>query len=44
MSELQAGSEAASGMKIPIVDIGLFLAGEPGALERAAGQVGEVSI
>ena len=42
MSELQAGSEAASGMKIPIVDIGLFLAGEPGALERAAGQVGEV--
>ena len=43
MSELQAVSEAASGMKIPIVDIGPFLAGEPGALERAAGQVGEAS-
>ena len=43
MSQLQAATDTAQATTIPIVDIGPYLAGRPGALERTAKEVGVAS-
>lgn len=40
MAELQSVLEARADMKIPVIDIGPYLAGEPGALEATAKAIG----
>src|SRR5579875_845864 len=40
MAELQSVLEARSDMQIPVIDIGPYLAGEPGALEATAKAIG----
>lgn len=43
MSELQSVLEARPDLKIPVIDVGPFLAGEKGALEATAKLLGEAS-
>src|SRR5256885_12356874 len=35
--------DAGAGLRIPVIDLGPYLAGEKGALERTAGLLGEAS-
>ena len=35
--------DAGAGLRIPVIDLGPYLAGEPGALERTAALLGEAS-
>jgi isopenicillin N synthase-like dioxygenase len=43
MSEVKTTMKAAAGTEVPVIDLGPYLRGEPGALERTAEALGEAS-
>src|SRR5580704_2619728 len=43
MPDSNAIIDAGAGLKIPVLDLGPYLAGEPGAMERAAAELGVAS-
>ncbi len=43
MSDIRTLHKAAAGIEVPVIDIGPFLRGEPGALEKIAAALGEAS-
>ncbi len=43
MSDIRTIHRAAAGIEVPVIDIGPYLRGEPGALEKTAAALGEAS-
>ena len=41
MSEIRSIHKAAAGIEVPVIDLGPYLRGEPGALQKTAAALGE---